>query len=34
MIGIIFPILGGMIGVLIVACLLYCIDENKEINKQ
>jgi uncharacterized membrane protein len=34
MIGIIFPILGGMIGVLIVACLLYSIDENKEINKQ
>ena len=33
MIGIVFPILGGMIGVLIVACLLYCIDENKVINK-
>jgi hypothetical protein len=32
MIGIIFPILGGMIGVLIVACLLYCI-ENDKINK-
>ena len=28
------PCIGGMIGVLIVACLLYCIDENKEINKQ
>jgi hypothetical protein len=33
-IGIIFPIIGGAIGVLIIACLLYCIDENKEINKQ
>lgn len=30
----ILPFIGGMIGVLIVACLLYCIDENKKINKQ
>lgn len=30
----ILPIIGGAMGVLIVACLLYCIDENKEINKQ
>ena len=27
------PCIGGAIGVFIVACLLYCVEENKEINK-
>jgi hypothetical protein len=29
----ILPFIGGMIGVLIVACLLYCVEENDKINK-
>ena len=28
------PCIGGAIGVLIVATLLYCIDENKVINRK
>jgi len=28
------PCIGGMIGVLIVACLLYCVEENKAINRK
>jgi hypothetical protein len=27
------PCIGGAIGVLIVACLLYCVEENDKINK-
>jgi hypothetical protein len=31
--SIFLPCIGGMIGVLIVACLLYCVEENDKINK-
>jgi hypothetical protein len=30
----ILPFIGGIIGVLIVACLLYCVEENKAINRK
>lgn len=29
----ILPFIGGAIGVLIVATLLYCVEENDKINK-
>jgi hypothetical protein len=28
------PVIGGAMGVLIVACLMYCVEENKAINRK